>query len=206
MQEYIYKDKYEALRDIFTLEGYFDNWPSNKVSANDYLKVISSIRYSLSKELPLTAQSISVLHKKLMPEKSGNIKTCTYLLFKYGLKQCPSCEHIYELDSFYSNNTKTTGKDSFCKSCFCKSVVPARRLTEANKRAELKSRTPSWANIEKIKSLYYKCAEGNHIDHIIPLRGELVCGLHVENNLQEISATENIAKSNMFDIDTFVGP
>lgn len=206
MQEYIYEDKYDALKEIFTLEGYFDIWPSNKISANDYLSVISNIQYSLSKELPLTAQSISVLHKKLMPEKPGIMKSCTYLLFKYGLKQCPNCEHIYELESFYNNKTKTTGKDSFCKSCFCKSVVPARRATEAKKRAELKSMTPSWANIDKIKSIYSKCLEGNHIDHIIPLRGNLVCGLHVENNLQEISATENITKSNSFDIDSFVGP
>jgi hypothetical protein len=206
MQDYIYESKYAALKDIFNIEGYFDKWPSNKVSPNEYLSVISNITYSLSKELPLTAQSISVLHKKIMPEKSGTIKSCTYLLHKYGLKQCPSCEHIYDLDSFYTNKTKTTGKDSFCKLCFCKSVVPARRATEAKKRAELKSMTPSWANLDAIKHKYITCKKGNHIDHIIPLRGELVCGLHIESNLQEISAIDNITKSNSFDIDSFIGP
>ena len=141
-----------------------------------------------------------------MPEKLGTTKACTYLLYKYGLKCCPSCGRVYELDSFYNNKTKTTGKDSFCKSCFCKAVVPLRRSTEARKRAELLSRTPSWANLDKINEIYRNCSPGNHIDHIIPLRGVLVCGLHVENNLQEISAIDNITKSNSFDTDTFVGP
>lgn len=206
MHNFIYETKYLALKEIFELEGIFANWTSTKLSASDYLDIISRNNYSLADSIPLSAQGISNLNKRLMPGKQSNTKPCTYLLHKYGLKYCPKCTHVYELEDFYSNDTKTTGKDSYCKKCFCSLVVPLRRSTEASKRADKKACTPSWANLAKIKHIYANCKTGNHIDHIIPLRGDLVCGLHVENNLQEISATDNILKSNKFDPMTFVGP
>jgi len=68
---------------------------------------------------------------------------------------------------------------------------------KTNKRRAYKLKAiPKWANLEGIKEIYKKCKKGYHVDHIIPLRGPNVCGLHVENNLQILKARDNIVKSN----------
>jgi hypothetical protein len=63
-------------------------------------------------------------------------------------------------------------------------------------RATKKSSTPSWADLTKIKQIYLACPPEYHVDHIIPLRGKLVCGLHVEYNLQYLTVKDNLRKRN----------
>lgn len=63
-----------------------------------------------------------------------------------------------------------------------------------------KSRTPSWANLQEIKAFYEACPPGYEVDHIIPLQGKHVSGLHVLENLQYLTSSENRAKGNKFDV------
>jgi hypothetical protein len=64
------------------------------------------------------------------------------------------------------------------------------------------SRVPSWANSEAIKQVYEQAGELRalgidvEVDHIVPLNGKTVSGLHVHNNLRVILASDNRAKSN----------
>jgi 5-methylcytosine-specific restriction endonuclease McrA len=64
---------------------------------------------------------------------------------------------------------------------------------------------PPWANKTAIREIYIKARQltvttgvKHEVDHIIPSNHKLVCGLHVENNLQILTESENIKKSNSF--------
>lgn len=77
------------------------------------------------------------------------------------------------------------------------------RLKEAvyssERRAKLKQALPKWANKHEIEKIYAEAQElGWHVDHIVPLSGRNVSGLHWEGNLQVISPHDNHTKSNNF--------
>jgi hypothetical protein len=81
--------------------------------------------------------------------------------------------------------------------------VKAGRAAERMKRiADKKQATPAWADHSKIKAFYRlaraftKLYAPHHVDHVYPLNGELVSGLHVETNLQVIPAQDNLMKGN----------
>ena len=75
------------------------------------------------------------------------------------------------------------------------------RIKSAFRRAALQNATPIWLSLEElqqIKDMYKNCPEEYQVDHIIPLRSEKVCGLHVPWNLQYLTAEENLKKGNRF--------
>jgi hypothetical protein len=87
-----------------------------------------------------------------------------------------------------------------------KKANPDKVTAQTIRRLEhIKRATPSWANEFFIEEAYHlakvraeKLGGQWHVDHIIPLRGKLVSGLHVENNLQVIPAKVNLLKNAKF--------
>ena len=73
---------------------------------------------------------------------------------------------------------------------------PRRRMAVAKRRAFKLKATPKFANLQKIKEIYLNCPVGYHVDHIVPLQGKNVCGLHVEWNLQYLTPYDNKSKAN----------
>ena len=67
-------------------------------------------------------------------------------------------------------------------------------------------RTPKWLTADDLELIRFFYEEANalsahtgvkfHVDHIVPLRGQTVSGLHVPWNLQVIAATKNLSKGN----------
>ena len=76
----------------------------------------------------------------------------------------------------------------------------------AKRRANKLERTPSWLTVnqhEEMNMFYIEAKTREketgikfHVDHIVPLLGETVCGLHVPWNLQVITAYDNLVKGN----------
>lgn len=75
------------------------------------------------------------------------------------------------------------------------------------RRVSKSRRTPVWADLAKIEQVYEEAkvmtamtGELWHVDHVIPLRGKLVSGLHVHTNLQLLLSQDNFRKRNKFEI------
>lgn len=73
------------------------------------------------------------------------------------------------------------------------------------RRKVAKAATPVWADRDSIRAIYEKAkrlseltGQQHHVDHVIPLRHKLVCGLHVPENLQILLAIDNLRKRNSF--------
>jgi hypothetical protein len=83
-----------------------------------------------------------------------------------------------------------------------------RTSLERKRQASKLKRTPAWlTDFDKLKieCLYQVAAMRTresgyawHVDHIIPLQGKTVSGLHVPSNLRVIPATENLRKNNLY--------
>ena len=68
---------------------------------------------------------------------------------------------------------------------------------EANARRRAKCKLATFAEfLPEVRQIYRECPEGYQVDHIVPLNGKNVCGLHVPWNLQYLTPEENVKKGN----------
>lgn len=162
-----------------------------------------------------------VLKKILVPVfgqlHGGNETWARVLLQSIEIKMCPNCatykryiEYGKDIHNFHSicpvcrvcKNIRNNAYYDANKDGYYKTYVDMHRgeynARNAKRRANKVSATPSWANLDIIKRIYECCPEDCHVDHIVPLQGANVCGLHVEYNLQYLTVEENLAKGNKF--------
>jgi hypothetical protein len=104
-----------------------------------------------------------------------------------------------------SNNWRNKNIDKARKSTreWAKNNAHKRAALNMKRKAAKMFAIAPWADHEKIKALYKKAVEltrktgvKHHVDHVYPLQSKYLCGLHVETNLQILTAKENIKKGN----------
>lgn len=130
------------------------------------------------------------------------------------VKTCSTCKVAKPNESYRFKRPATL--DSMCIDChriagrewaqrnkaryaYCNWSNDKKRKHAANvarRRATQLGAAPQWVDWIAIESIYRNKPEGLHVDHIVPLNGKTVCGLHVPWNLEYLTPEANAAKSN----------
>lgn len=130
--------------------------------------------------------------------------------------RCGGCGREIDAVAIAPRSLTPAGLTARCVTCFgSRDVAKAspKRLSQcaawtAKRRARRINATPPWVDEVHIHRIYRwaKLAQvvtgvAHHVDHIVPLQGRAVCGLHVADNLQIVPWWENLEKSAKFSFD-----
>ena len=89
-----------------------------------------------------------------------------------------------------------------------KNNKPRKAALQAKRKSVILQRTPAWdphahliiAKYQLAAMLAKASGTPHHVDHIIPLQGKKVSGLHVFSNLRVIPGSDNVKKSNKYPV------
>lgn len=104
------------------------------------------------------------------------------------------------------NPDKVKAKDARAGSTWAKKRSDKRAAIRAKARAKEKAGVAAWADLRAIEAFYTEAARltretgiPHEVDHIIPLSGEVISGLHVETNLQIVPRSVNRRKGQRYE-------
>ena len=144
------------------------------------------------------AKSCGCLQKEIASQKKSRI-TLTE-------KKCSFCGEIKPINQFGRKKESVDGHKSQCRPCGKIWHKNNRhRVSESNRhrRRKMDDATPTWVDRSELQRLEAERVKIENdtgvryeIDHIIPIKHPLICGLHVPWNLQIVTAQYNNSKGN----------
>jgi hypothetical protein len=152
-----------------------------------------------------------LFYKQAKNSKDGyqaHCKVCDNI--RTALRKAKDPERAKAVQAKSDRNKYTRKKPSIAaRNKHWKTNNPAKlQAMDARRRAAKLYRTPAWLTDDEqwmIAQAYDIAAQRTklfgiswHVDHVLPLQGRLVSGLHVPTNLQVIPAAVNCRKSNAF--------
>lgn len=132
--------------------------------------------------------------------------------FLVRLKKCTGCGTILTTDYCEGCQSKRSAEKKVARESELSTYRQARygeHLDAGIRRSAIFALAkPRWRDVAKIRAIYAEARRLTketgvkyHVDHIYPLQNGLCCGLHVHENLQISTATENCQKNNAFPFD-----
>jgi hypothetical protein len=129
-------------------------------------------------------------------------KSCKLRTYNLNKEKNPKAGSIKTINWQRKNPDKYNAKQRK----WCQQNLGKMNAKTAKRNAAKLERTPAWLNdvhLKEIKELYIIASElswlsegGLTVDHIVPLQGDNVSGLHVPWNLQVLPASYNYSKGN----------
>lgn len=171
------------------------------------LDKLKAVRAAYRKNNPEKVKAADAAYRKANPEKCG----AKYAKYK---KANPEKVRANNAAYYKANPEKSKAanaawvkanpeKNSAKSVAWQKANPEKHNANHAMRRATKLQATPAWADDFIMKEAYHLAQLRSkmlgfkwHVDHIVPLKSKIVCGLHCEANLRVIPGAANMLKSN----------
>lgn len=124
-------------------------------------------------------------------------RSCDHVATNKWLKENRDAHNMRQKDWALKNKDKKIARSRE----YAKTNRHIENARTARRKASKIAATPAWSNLADISDFYaaaiaFRMYTGQeyHVDHIVPLQGKTVCGLHVPANLQILASSENLSK------------
>lgn len=140
--------------------------------------------------------------EKLSPWRERNPEKYKELMFNHYSKNREILRE-QQREYYLANKDKFTSYSRKRRELGGEDYKSKRAMCTARRRARIQAAIPIWFDAAKCDAIYQDAAKmtaetgvRHEVDHIVPVRSKLVCGLHWHGNMRIMTKEENAAKGN----------